>query len=154
MTAWGGAGIGTTAIPGSQWRSYLFSSNHPEYPSASAGMCSAFGGALALHFDSDDLGLTLNFPKGSSVIEPGVTPAQDITVTFASWSEWVMVCGDSRVWGGLHFEAAVPAGREIGAKVAAIGHTNFQELLGSSAAVSRRQRRHRRTDRRERSAMR
>ena len=42
ITAWGGPGRGTvTDITGNEWRSYLNTADHPEYPSGSAAFCTA-----------------------------------------------------------------------------------------------------------------
>ena len=41
VTAWGGPGQGTVQIRASEWRSYLNTADHPEYPSGSACFCAA-----------------------------------------------------------------------------------------------------------------
>jgi hypothetical protein len=43
----------------------------------------------------------------------GVTPATDLTWTAHSVTEMEDVCGASRLWGGMHFPAAVPAGKQL-----------------------------------------
>jgi hypothetical protein len=46
LSAWGGPGRGTaTDITGAEWRSYVNTADHPEYPSATASFCSAHGQA-------------------------------------------------------------------------------------------------------------
>ena len=52
-------------------------------------------------------------PAGSSKIEPGVTPANDIDFVYNKWSEVKDICGQSRLYGGMHFAAAVPAGEQL-----------------------------------------
>ena len=52
-------------------------------------------------------------PVGSSVVEPGVTPATDLTWTARTLTEMEDMCGASRLWGGMHFPGAVPAGKEL-----------------------------------------
>jgi hypothetical protein len=47
--------------------------------------------------------------KGSSVIEPGVTPASDMTLQWSSLTDWASDCGRSRVWGGVNFPSSVAA---------------------------------------------
>ncbi len=113
VTAWGGPGMGTMEIPASQWRSYLPAADHPEYPSASTCSCTAHGQAARHFFGSDELGWTINFAAGSSRIEPGMTPAEDLTVTIATWSELEEICGQSRIWAGVHFQAAIDASEEM-----------------------------------------
>lgn len=50
---------------------------------------------------------------GSSKTEPGVTPQNNITLTYNAWSEIQHACGESRLHGGMHFSKAVPAGEEL-----------------------------------------
>lgn len=119
VTAWGGPGKGTVDdLPGSQWSSYLNVADHPEYPSASASFCAAHAQASRLFLDSDSLGWTVPFAQGSSVIEPGFTPASDISVTWNTWTEFEQDCGQSRFWAGVHFPASIPAGQDIGHRIA------------------------------------
>ncbi len=113
VTAWGGPGNGTVEIPASQWQSYIPVSDHPEYPSASTCACAAHGQAARRFFGTDELNWTVTFPAGSSLIEPGITPAEDLTITFATWTEIEEACGQSRVWAGVHFQAAVDASMEM-----------------------------------------
>ncbi len=113
VTAWGGPGRGTTEIPASQWQSYIPVADHPEYPSASTCSCAAHGQASRHFFGTDELGWTVTFRAGSSLIEPGVTPAEDLTVTFDTWTDLEVACGQSRIWAGVHFPAAVAASQEM-----------------------------------------
>jgi multisubunit Na+/H+ antiporter MnhB subunit len=78
VTAWGGPGKGTVNdIPASEWRSYLNTADHPEYPSGSASFCGAHAQASRRFLGSDNLGWNVPIAKGSSIVEPGVTPATD-----------------------------------------------------------------------------
>ena len=127
VTAWGGPGVGTVHdLPANQWASYLGVADHPEYPSASASFCAAHAQASRLFLGSDGLGWSITFPAGSSRVEPGVTPAADVTVTFNTWTEFAHDCGMSRLWGGVHFLPSIPAGQAIGHE---IGGRAYQFLL-------------------------
>jgi hypothetical protein len=44
---------------------------------------------------------------GSSRVEPGLTPAADISLDFPTWSQFAADCGQSRVWAGVRFQSAV-----------------------------------------------
>jgi hypothetical protein len=116
VTAWGGPGMGRVSdLPANQWRSYLQTADHPEYPSGSAAICGAQAEASRLFLGTDEFGWTIPIAAGSSGIEPGITPAEDIILgPWETWTDFENVCGESRVWGGVHFPAAVPAGRAIG----------------------------------------
>jgi len=121
VTAWGGAGKGTVNdMPASQWNSYLGVADHPEYPSASASFCAAHAEASRLYLGNDSFGWSVPFAKGSSLVEPGITPANDINASWNTWSEFEQDCGQSRLWAGVHFPASIPAGQDIGHEIAGI----------------------------------
>ena len=67
-------------------------------------------------------------PAGSSFIERGLTPAEDLHLGFESWSEYADVCGQSRVWGGVHFWPSVEVVDEI-ASVAGTAAFKYWESL-------------------------
>ncbi|MFW6691087.1 DUF6851 domain-containing protein [Streptomyces sp. MAR4 CNX-425] len=119
VTAWGGPGEGTvTDMPASQWKSYLNTADHPEYPSASGSLC-ATGARIGRRFNgTDEVDITYVFPQGSSEIEPGLTPGRELTLSWDNWTDWTRQCGMSRVWGGVHFVPAVLAAEQIGPRVA------------------------------------
>ena len=62
------------------------------------------------------------YAKGSSRVEPGLTPATDIILSWDTWSDFESDCGESRIWSGVHFPASVPAGQNIGHKIAKIAY--------------------------------
>lgn len=114
VSAWGGPGKGTVRLPGREWRSYLNTANHPEYPSGSACFCAAHAQASRRYLGSDEFGWSVPIPKGSSVIEPGVTPTQDIVLgPWNTFTEFEQVCSQSRVDGGVHFTAAIDEGQKL-----------------------------------------
>lgn len=114
VTAWGGPGKGTANIPASQWRSYINTADHPEYPSASSCFCQAHAQASRRFLGSDQFGWSVTVPAGSSLIEPGLTPAQDVVLgPWNTWTEFSQECGQSRVWGGVHFPDAVTAAQNM-----------------------------------------
>ena len=114
VSGWGGPGKGTVRLPGREWRSYLNTANHPEYPSGSACFCAAHAQASRRYLGSDSFGWSVPSPAGSSAIEPGVTPAQDIVLgPWATFTEFEQVCSQSRVLGGVHFTAAIEEGQKL-----------------------------------------
>ncbi|MGI8876001.1 MAG: hypothetical protein ACR2KP_17100 [Egibacteraceae bacterium] len=54
---------------------------------------------------------------GSSRIEPGVTPATDLTLHWDTWTEFEDECGISRLWGGVHFQDSITHGAPIGHRI-------------------------------------
>jgi uncharacterized protein DUF6851/vanadium-dependent haloperoxidase-like protein len=134
VTAWGGPGKGTVNdIPASEWRSYLNTADHPEYPSGSASFCGAHAQASRRFLGSDNLGWSIPIPQGSSVIEPGVTPATDIVLNFDTWTKLEQDCGMSRLWGGVHFKASLPAGQAIGRVIGDLAYEFVQDHIQGTA---------------------
>lgn len=122
VTAWGGPGLGTAELPADQWRSYLHTADHPEYPSASTALCAAHAEAARSQLGSAELGWSVPVAAGSSsAVEPGVAPARDLTLYRDDWTEFARTCGISRLWGGVHFPSAIGQGARLG------------DLIGSSA---------------------
>ncbi len=107
VTAWGGPGLGTVRLRAIDWKSYLEEADHPEYPSASTCFCAAHAQAARRYLGHDDLNWEVPRPAGSSRVEPGITPADDTVLQFATWTDWATDCGQSRVWAGVHFQSAV-----------------------------------------------
>lgn len=114
LRAWGGPGKGTVNdITGNEWESYLPVADHPDYPSGSACFCAAHAQASRRFLGDDTLGWTVARAKGASKIEPGITPATDITFDFPTFSDFERDCADSRVWAGVHFQSAVEEGLDL-----------------------------------------
>ena len=88
VTAWGGPGVGRSEIPASEWQAYLPEADHPEYPSGSTCGCYAHAQALRRLTGADELNWSITYPAGTSRIEPGITPARDMTLTFDTWTEF------------------------------------------------------------------
>jgi hypothetical protein len=123
IKAWGGPGVGTVTMDGSQWRPYQEASvvtpPFAEYTSGhsafSAAACQVFMRFIGT--DKFKVELTSTVKAGSSTIEPGLVPAKDTVVRFASWSDAANQAGLSRRHGGIHFEDGDLAGRTLGTAV-------------------------------------
>ena len=133
VRAWGGPGRGTIDLPASQWTSYTQTADHPEYPSGSASFCAAHAQASRRFLGSDSLGWTVPVAKGSSRIEPGVTPARDITIGWATWTDFARECGLSRLWGGVHFRSAIDAGAELGRRTGDVAYAFLRRHIAPAA---------------------
>merc|ERR1711982_153906 len=57
---------------------------------------------------------------GSSKAEPGQVPSSSIDFVYNTWSEVQHVCGQSRLYGGMHFSKAVKAGEDLCTGVASL----------------------------------
>lgn len=119
VSAWGGVGEGTVSdLRGKDWNSYIEVPDHPAYPSSIASLCSAHAAISRMFFESDKLTWNVFHAKGSSEVEPGITPSNDISSTFETWTDWETDCGESRLWGGVQFPASISAGQSIGKEIA------------------------------------
>jgi hypothetical protein len=56
---------------------------------------------------TNELGWDVQFAAGSSFVEPGITPAENMVLTFETWDDFAEVCGLTRLWSGVHFEDSV-----------------------------------------------
>ena len=131
VTAWGGVGKGTVDdLPANEWRSYLQSADHPEYPSASTCFCYAHAQAAKNYTGTDDsLNFSISFNKGQSRVEPGMTPANPETLHWSTWTGFAKDCGQSRVWAGVHFQAAVDASAKSCRVFGDIAHDYVSSLI-------------------------
>eukprot|EP00904_Undaria_pinnatifida_P002795 jgi/Undpi1/12516/HiC_scaffold_6.g02185.m1 len=97
VETYAGPGEGVQTIKASEWEPFIRIMPHSEFPSASSCICQVFAEQV-----QDQL--------GSDEIDP---PLELGPFKYGSWSEISQVCGDSRVWGGMHFKDAVPAGADL-----------------------------------------
>jgi len=123
IRAWGGPGKGTISMDGSQWIPYQPSTfptpPFPEYISGHSTFSAAAATVLTLWTGSNYFGGSVTFPAGSSVIEPGLTPAAPLTLQWATFSDAANEAGISRRYGGIHFLAGDLVGRAVGTLVGA-----------------------------------
>ncbi len=135
VRAWAGPGRGAQDIPASQWQSYLPEADHPEYPSGSTCGCYAQAQAMRRFTGTDELNWSISYPAGSSRIEPGITPQTDIELHFATWTDFAQNCAQSRVWGGVHFQAAVDASAAMCSEFGNMAYDYYSTMLEGSAAL-------------------
>ncbi len=108
IRAWAGPGRGSQLIRGEDWFPYQPTTfptpPFPEYSSGHSNFSAAGAEILRLFTRSDRFGASLTIPAGSSKVEPGVTPATDIILSWPTFSEAADQAGISRRYGGIHFE--------------------------------------------------
>ena len=103
---------GVREIDAQDFEAYIRVMPHSEYPSGSRCICLAgaeYFDALIEAFNIDPpfpftvpnppptFGQNFPFAAGSSNIESGVTPVEDIFVSFNNFKEFADVCGESRL---------------------------------------------------------
>jgi hypothetical protein len=122
IQAWGGPFNGTVTIDGRFWIPYQPSTfptpPFPEYISGHSIFSAAGAEILKLFTGSDRFGDSVTFAAGSSKTEPGLTPAQPVTLTWKTFKKAANQAGISRRYGGIHFEAGDLVARAMGRLVA------------------------------------
>jgi hypothetical protein len=137
ILAWGGPYRGTQLIPGEQWRAYQtgavptpafpeFSSGHSAFSSAAAEVLRSFTG-------SDAFGDSATLTAGSSFVEPGAVPANDITLSWATFSIAADQAGMSRRYGRIHVKAGDLHSRAMGRRVGAQAWAKAQTYFDGTA---------------------
>jgi hypothetical protein len=127
IQAWGGPGLGTRTIDGSTWRPYLPTPPFPATLAAHSVVAGAGAETLKLFTGSDRFGDSVVITKGSSQIEPGITPATDIRLSWSTFSAAAAEQGISRLYGGVHWSYDDVPGQAAGRNVAQAG---WQRILG------------------------
>lgn len=133
-------------VQGSEWSPYLKKGDHPEYPSATTCFCAAQAEAWKRYHGGSDTIPDVNgnglpddlagvLRKGTSIHEPGITPRVDLSISFATWSEYKKTCADSRVWGGVHFRDAVDASMDLCGDIGRVAYEYFDTLLDGTAEL-------------------
>ena len=117
ITTYGGPYQGVKRINRVDFQPYIRVMPHSEYPSGSGCICKNLQGFtdafLMDRYGLESVSITVPFPAGSSLIEPGVTPNEDLSVTFPDMTNYAELCGESRLWGGMHFTQSVDASFEL-----------------------------------------
>lgn len=118
IRAWGGAGMGTISMSGSAWSPYQASTvvtpPFAEYVSGHSTFSSAAATVLKEFTQSDVFGLSVIIPAGTSAVEPGLVPANPLTLSWATFSDAAEEASISRRYGGIHFKDGDLEARRIG----------------------------------------
>lgn len=117
VQAWGGPGKGTQTIKGENWQPFVSTPPFPEYVSGHSTFSSAAAAVLKSFTGSDDFGGCSIVEKGSSAIERGISPKQDVTLEWATFSDAAKQAGLSRLYGGIHFAKGNMEGQKLGENV-------------------------------------
>jgi len=117
IVAWGGPFQGPTLIPAERFTSYIPTPPFAEYSSGHSAFSAAAATVLRLFTGSQRFGADVTLPAGTSTIEPGVTPARDVTLRWRTFDDAADEAGLSRRFGGIHFEQGDLVSRTIGQQV-------------------------------------
>lgn len=111
----------TEVMLGEQWEPYQATASisppFAEYISGHSTFSSAAATVLREFTESDVFGYQVQLPAGSSYVDPGMTPAHDLTLSWATFTDAANSAGASRRYGGIHFLDADMEGRRIGKEI-------------------------------------
>jgi hypothetical protein len=128
ITGFSAGAKGMASIDGSEWRSWITTAPHPEFPSGHSAFSSSSAEILRRITGSDSFAWKLTFAAGSSKVQPGTAPAKETTMEYLTFSEIADDAGYSRRVGGIHNEEADFRSRTIGRQVAGVGWEKFLQL--------------------------
>jgi hypothetical protein len=114
VRAWAGPYLGTQVIPGETFKSYIGTPPFAEYVSGHSTFSAAAAEILEAVTGSDVLGASVTIPAGSTPVEPGAVPAQDVTLAWSTFSDAADQAGMSRRFGGIHFQSGDLQARALG----------------------------------------
>jgi hypothetical protein len=133
IRAWAGAGLGTGLIDGREFRSYIPTPPFAEYVSGHSAFSAASAEILATFSGSDLFGLSVTVPAGSSTIEPGITPSQPVTLSWATFSDAAKEAALSRRVGGIHFQSGDLAARTLGRHIGQLVWSKSRQYFEGTA---------------------
>lgn len=123
IEAWAGEYLGTGMINGEDWRPYqaanVVTPPFSEYVSGHSTFSAAGAEVLKRFTGSDVFKHGVVIPAGSSRVEPGTVPVNDVNLTWATFSDAADEAGISRRYGGIHFLDGDLNGRSLGRKIGA-----------------------------------
>jgi hypothetical protein len=137
VRAWGGPKKGPRYMLGEKWQPYqaatVVTPPFPEYISGHSIFSAAGAEILTKFTGSDAFGASVTIPAGSSAVEPGTVPAQDVTLAWPTFADAAAQAGLSRRYGGIHFAGGDLVGRALGRVVAEQAWDKAQAFITGSA---------------------
>ena len=134
--AWGGPFQGTREIDGSDWLPYqeatVVTPAFPEFVSGHSTFSAVGAEILRRWTGSERFDYSYTATTGSSLIEPGQTPREKVTLHWSTFFAAANQAGFSRRIGGIHFKDGDLAGRVTGELIADEVWSKAQEYFGTS----------------------
>lgn len=131
IDAYGGQGQGTQRILATDFITYQTPGGDPsppfaEYTSGHSAFSASGAQILKLFTGSDTFGGSVTFESGQSLFEPGLTPGNETTLAWNTFTEASDEAGISRIYGAIHFDEGDLNGRTLGRQV---GNTVLDQAL-------------------------
>jgi hypothetical protein len=117
IEAWAGPGLGTQLILGQNFKSYIPTPPFAEFTSGHSAFSASSAEVLRLFTGSSAFGASHTVLAGSSFVEPGLAPAADVTLSWATFEDAANEAGVSRRYGGIHFKDGDLSSRKMGRRI-------------------------------------
>ena len=132
VPAWGGPGRGTRTIAGETFQPYLATPAFAEYTSGHSGFSAAAAAVLTQFTGSPLFGASFTLAAGVLTIEPGLTPATPVTLSWPTFDAASQEAGFSRRLGGIHFESADLQSRAMGTALGLQAWRKAEDYVGGA----------------------
>ena len=137
ITSWLGPKKGYGKVLGQNWLPYqalnVITPGFPEYVSGHSTFSAAGRAVINKFFNTDNFNAKVTIPAGSSKIEPGVTPAKPVVLSWKTLDAMADQAGMSRRYGGIHFQSGDEQGRALGALTGVDVWTTAQGYFNGTA---------------------
>jgi hypothetical protein len=137
ITSWLGPKQGYGKVPGERWLPYqalnVITPGFPEYVSGHSTFSGAGRAVINKFFNTDNFNAKVTIPAGSSKIEPGLTPAKPVVLSWKTLDAMADQAGMSRRYGGIHFQSGDEQGRALGALTGVNVWTRAQAYFAGTA---------------------
>jgi hypothetical protein len=121
IPTWGGTPQNPATVSGENWKPFqpdtFLTPPFPEYCSGHSAFSAAAATILKLFTGNNNFGGSATVVAGSSKVQPGTTPAADVTLSWPTFTAAANEAGISRIYGGIHFQQANVASQALGKKI-------------------------------------
>jgi hypothetical protein len=123
IKGWAGPGLGTKKILGQNFKSYLTPPAAAEFPATFQGAFASGAAYILTRFtDNKVYGNTATVAKGSSTIEPGITPDENVVLSWVTYQEAVDQASQAALYAGIQFPRSIKQGAKLSKKVAKLDY--------------------------------
>jgi hypothetical protein len=120
---------GGTTMPGANWSPWLSTPSYPEFPSDNGAFANAGAEILSRFTGSDVYVKQVQVAAGSSTYDPGLSPANAVTLGWFTFSQIAESAQGAGQTGGTQFDDAVLQGALMGRAVGGAVWDRYNQLL-------------------------
>jgi len=129
------AGIMPGDVFREDWQPYLPTPPFPAFVSSHSVLSASAAEILKRFTGSDEFDGTYRRPAGVSGMRGKPGPANDVVLSWATFTEAANESGMSRRYGGIHFEDADLGGRSLGRRVAALSWSKAEAYISGLKSI-------------------